>query len=435
MIISERTYRFSYNLWLVVLGTSLIFRMPATPLLILFAAFNLLFFKRMRFTKDRMLIMALIATPFLLDLLFLWNNESLTEGFKHAEKRLSLLLLPVCLLSQTHRFNTARVLRYYAWLSTLILVVCLLRFAWIEPELFLKYFSGKDLWEMGYTFANSTGNHAPALNMHTAFVVVINFYFLKEKAQNAKIRSVILPLLFFIASVILLFYINTRLAIANAFFGIILVSLYQKAKLFDLNVLKKLGLGVLIFGVLGIGFIKMFPYSIQKFSSVTFAHIDKVGRLDELEKPEETVFNSLVTRLSIWQSAFEVVKQHPFIGVGAADGKQELNRYYKNSDQQFLAQYEFPVHNQYLDFWIKFGILGLIVSLMYVGLFLYFGIKTRQVLCVFLFVLFASANTVDDFLIRFDGIVFSGLWLCFFAQAYVLDRESRKRGLEEQTHF
>ncbi|WP_442847074.1 O-antigen ligase family protein [Leeuwenhoekiella sp. H156] len=349
------------------------------------------------------------------------------EGLKHAEKRLSLVLFPICLLSQTHRFNVQRVLRYYAWLTTIILLFCLFRFAWIEPELFTKYLNGDDLWEMGYAFARSTGNHAPALNMHVAFTVVINFYFFINRTRDSGISSLLLRLFFLIISIILLFYINTRLAIASAFFGIVLISIYQNRKAFSLQIMKKLALGLILFAVLGLGFVKLFPYSIQKFSSVTFAHMDKVGKIDELENPEAMVFNGLVTRLSIWQSAFEVAKQHPWIGVGAADGKQELNRYYKNSDQQFLAKYDFPAHNQYLDFWIKFGILGLLICLIYIGAFAWIGLKTQQVLCIFFFVLFASANLVDDFLIRFDGITFSGFWLSFFAQAYLFDRESRER--------
>ena len=405
----------------------MIFRVPATVLLIIFAAYNLFFYKRMKFTAYRVFIILLIASPFLLDLLFFWNNDSLAAGLKHGEKRLALILLPVCLLSQTYRFNTFRVLRYYAWLVTLLVFICLLRFAWIESELFLKYLNGNELWEMGYAFAKSTGNHAPALNMHMAFVVVINFFFIVHRSQNSGMWSLILRILFFVISVILLLYINTRLAIVFAFIGMILVGVYQSKKLFSPQILKKLALGILIFGALGVGFVKLFPYSTQKFSSVTFAHMDKVGRLDELEHPEETVFNGLVTRLSIWKTALQVAQNNPWVGVGSADGKKELIKQYKRTNQQFLAKYEFPAHNQYLDFWIKFGLLGLLVSFLYMGLFLYVGIQTRQVLCIFLFLLFAAANMVDDFLIRFDGIVFSGLWISFFAQNYILDFEHRKR--------
>ena len=392
MIVSERTYRFSYNAWLTILAISLVFRVPATLLLILFTVYNLLFFKRLKFTRKRLLFIALIASPFLLDLLFCWNNDVFTEGIKYAEKRISLLLLPLFILSQDHRLNLVLILRYYALATTAILSFCLVRFAVISPQLFNKYLNGIELWEMGYAFAQSINMHAPALNMHVAFVVVINFYFFKEALGQIRKTHIVWRLVFFLLSVIVLFYINTRLAILNAFFGIILVSL------------------------LGVGFVKIFPYSIQKFSDVTFAHLDKVGKLDELENPEAEAFNGLVTRLSIWKSSLEVALKNPVVGVGAADGKQEVVKHFKDTNQQFLAKYEFPVHNQYLDFWIKFGFLGLLIALLYVFLFVYIGIASRQVLCVFFFILFASSNFVDDFLIRFDGIVFSGIWLSIFTK-------------------
>ena len=366
---------------------------------------------------------ALIASPFLLDLIFLWNNESLIEGLKHAEKRVSLLILPLFILGQTFRFNTMRILRYYAWITTLILSLGLVRFAIISPDLFVKYLNGKDLWEMGYAFARSLNNHAPALNMHVAFVVVINFYVLKNRPSGLKLWQTGLRILFFMSALVLLFYINTRLAILNAFLGIVLVILYENKQFFAMKTLKKGALGILIFTALGLGFVKVFPYSIEKFSTVTFAHLDKVGKLDELENPEATAYNGLVTRLSIWQSALFVAIDHPVLGVGAADGKKELNAYYKNTNQHFLAKYKFPTHNQYLDFWIKFGLLGLCVSILYVSLFLVVGWQTNQVLAVFFFILFATANGVDDFLIRFDGIVFSGLWLSVFAQSFIFKQK------------
>ncbi|RXG17922.1 O-antigen ligase-like membrane protein [Leeuwenhoekiella aestuarii] len=416
MIVSERTYRFSYNAWLIILAVSLIFRVPATILLILFTIFNLVFFKRLKFTRKRLFFILLIASPFLLDLLFFWNNDVFTEGIKHAEKRVSLLLLPLFILSQNHRLNTILILRYYALATTAILSFCLIRFAIISPELFNKYLNGIDLWEMGYEFARSIKMHAPALNLHVAFVVVINFYFFKEALGQIRKTHIVWRFVFFLLSLIVLFYINTRLAIVSVFFGIILVSLLGNKAVFSAKTFKKLAVGLVVFIVLGIGFVKLFPYSIQKFSNVTFAHLDKVGKIDQLENPEAEAFNGLVTRLSIWKSSLEVALKNPVIGVGAADGKQDVVTYFKDTNQQFLGKYKFPVHNQYLDFWIKFGILGLVVSLFYVFLFLYIGIASRQVLCVFFFILFASANFVDDFLIRFDGIVFSGIWLSIFTK-------------------
>ncbi|WP_051621368.1 O-antigen ligase family protein [Leeuwenhoekiella sp. MAR_2009_132] len=425
MIVSERTYRFNYNIWLIILAVSLIFRLPATLLLILFVAYNLFFYKHLKFIKKRLLFIGLIASPFLLDLIFLWNNELLQEGLKHAEKRISMLLLPFFILTQNHRFNTALIVRCYAILTTLILSFCLIRFAVISPELWAKYLNGVDLWEMGYRFASSINMHAPALNLHVAFVVVINFYFLKEGFTKVSKKYQIWRVIIFITSIIILFYVNTRLAILNAFIGILLITFYKKISVTEFKANKKLVLGLALFITLAIAFVKVFPYSIEKFTSVTFNNLDKVGKLDDLENPEKTAYNGLVTRLSIWKSGVELACRNSVLGVGAADGKKELIKYFKETHQNFLFKYEFPVHNQYLDFWIKFGLLGALIAFIYVGLFAYIGFTSKQLLCVFFFILFATSNFVDDFLIRFDGIVFSALWLSIFTK-HALDDPQNK---------
>ena len=171
--------------------------------------------------------------------------------------------------------------------------------------------------------------------------------------------------------------------------------------------------GVLFF------FVQNNPYMKEKYSSVTFAYMDKVGKLDEIEHPEFKVFNSLVTRVSIWKSGWELaIKNLPF-GVGASDGKPELVKYFKQTNQHFLAKYEFPTHNQFLDFLIKFGILGPLVVLLYIFTIGYLGFSLKNAVVLSFFFLFFTSNLTDDFLLRFDGIAFSGLWMAIFGSYWL----------------
>ncbi|MNF79262.1 O-Antigen ligase [compost metagenome] len=147
--------------------------------------------------------------------------------------------------------------------------------------------------------------------------------------------------------------------------------------------------------------------------------MDKVGKLDEIDHPEIKVFNSLVTRVSIWKSAWELSVQNLPFGVGAADGKSELNKYYAATNQQFLAKYEFPTHNQFLDFLLKFGILGPLVVILYIFTICYLGYDLKNGMILSFFLIFFTSNLTDDFLLRFDGIAFSGLWLSIFGSYWL----------------
>lgn len=431
MIISKEAYSSIYTAFVILIGCLLIFRLPATYSLWLFVLFNIANYKHLNYNRTKWIFIVIIASPFLLDLLFLWNNSSLTEGIKHAEKRTALLLFPILIIGQDIRLNLKKILRYYSIITTAIMVVVFIRFVLVYPDLFYKYLAGKDLWEMGYKFGDSMGMHAPALNMHIAFVTVTNFYFfIKSFEAKKKFVGIVANLVILLLSIFILLYINTRLAIVNAFIGFLIVILYRSRQRFSPRKTGFLLLtGIFLSAVMFFAFSKMDPHIIDKYSGVTFAHIDKTGRLDEVENPEATIFNSLVTRLSIWKAAGEVAVNNLPLGAGAGDGKHELNDYYTATNQKFLAKYEFPVHNQLLDFLLKFGILGALVFLIFILFIAFLGLKTEESLILFFFWLFFTSNMMDDFLIRFDGITFSALWISLFAHHYLCTLPNKDRSI------
>ena len=50
---------------------------------------------------------------------------------------------------------------------------------------------------------------------------------------------------------------------------------------------------------------------------------------------------------------------------------------------------------------------------------------TKSALALFFFILFSTSNLTDDFLLRFDGIVFSAFWICLFASKHTLNVSSK----------
>jgi O-antigen ligase len=410
-----------YELVLAALAGILVFRVPATIGILLFVGYNLFFYKQLVFSKQQWIPILVIAIPVLLDILFLWNNESISGGFKHMEKRVSTFVFPLLIISQASALNLNRVLRIYSYVFSIIMFLLFVRFIIVYPELINKYLSGIDLWEMGYSFANSTTVHAPALNMHVSFLVVVNFYLLiRGLLGGSAVKSKFLSLGIFVWSFVLLLIVNTRLAIANAVLGLFLILFMELAKRVSrIKLLKStFALAILIL-VSFIAFAEAFPYAKQKFTTVTFSNMDMVGRLDEFEDPEGTIYNSLVTRLSIWKTAWERAQDDLWLGVGAADGKDELNQAYLDTNQQFLAKYKFPTHNQYLDFLLKFGVLGFVGVIVYILHIAWLGVKLKHSVILFFFVLFFTSNLTDDFLIRFDGITFSAFWISVFASVYL----------------
>ncbi|MDX6180981.1 O-antigen ligase family protein [Flavobacterium sp. Fl-77] len=399
----------------------MIFRKPCSLLIILFAVFNLIFLKKAKYSKTSLILMGCIASPILLELLLFWNNDSFVKGLKAIEKSTSLIVFPLFIIGNYKRVKFFRIVEIYTLATTFVLLFFFIRFVIVFPELINKYLGGTDLWEMGYKFSDSIGIHAPALNMHLAFVSVCTLYFVFYSFSNReKTIFKIGRIAVFILSFFFVLFVNTRMALVNVLAGfIILLFLDLKAKInLKKLLLTSLALLFLLGGILFL-FIQKNPYMKEKYSTATFAYMDKVGKLDEIDHPEVKVFNSLVTRLSIWKSAWELsLKNLPF-GVGASDGKKELVKYYKQTNQQFLAKYKFQTHNQFLDSFLKFGFFGPMIVLLYIFTIGYLGYDLRNAIILSFFLLFFTSNLTDDFLLRFDGIAFSGFWFSIFSSYWL----------------
>ena len=426
MTISEKQFNKVFSFFLVAIACTLIFRKPCTWLIFAFAIFNMFYFKKIKLSRKALILASTIASPFLLELLLFWNNDSFAQGIKSLEKTVSLVLFPLIILGNYKRISFQKLLQFYVNSTTLVMIVFVLRFVFVFPEHITKYWHGIHLWEMGYVFANSIGIHAPALNMHLVFVSISALYLLLQRCQTKKkIGLVFISFLIFVISFFVVLLVNTRMALFNVLVGYLLVLFSFFAAQFDLKkvLLYTAVIGGVVCGVLFL-FIQKNSYMKEKYSTVTFAYMDKVGKLDDIDHPEIKVFNSLVTRVSIWQSAWELSLQHLPFGVGASDGKPELVNYYKQTNQYFLAKYAFPTHNQFLDSLLKFGVLGPLVVLLFIGTIGYLGIDLKNALIFAFFFLFFTSNLTDDFLLRFDGITFSGFWFSIFGSFWLQQKSN-----------
>lgn len=74
-------------------------------------------------------------------------------------------------------------------------------------------------------------------------------------------------------------------------------------------------------------------------------------------------------RLPIWQASFEVVKQHPWLGIGL--DKDNWNTSYNAFAPKYNAPLDLPAHNMFLSFWAKSGIF----ALLFIVLFLFSSFK------------------------------------------------------------
>lgn len=421
MINSKENFYKIQQLLITLIACTIFFRAFCTILIIVFAIYSACHYKYLQWPKNGLKYGLWLSLPMVLEIIFFWNNSTLTVGLKSMEKSISFIIFPLFILGSYKKISFYLIANYYRHIASLILILLLIRFAIISPELVNKYLNGVHLWEMGYVFTNSFNNHAPAVNMHVAFLTIINsYFFIKEFKKRSIINFSLLA-----TNVFSLFIINTRIALATTIICILILILdlsYRKVKTKFLFI-KKICITLFVISSIVIIAFKTNPFMKEKYSNVTFAHMDKIGKLDEIDNPESTVFNAFVTRLSIWKSSYELGLKQPLYGYGSGDAKKELVTYFKDTNQKFLAKYEFPVHNQILDYFIKYGILGALLVIIYLFSSIVIGFKSKNILLVCFGINFLISNLFDDYLIRFDGIVFYAIWFSLGMSSYLKNKE------------
>lgn len=120
--------------------------------------------------------------------------------------------------------------------------------------------------------------------------------------------------------------------------------------------------------------------------------------LDQFQQGRDINEFSLSRRLAAWQSALDVARQNPWLGVAPADAEMAMMRQYDWRDYGVQPQNRVMIHNQYLHFLVGGGVLGLGLWLLLLGWPLVQPTTRRNpYIRSFLFVM-ATAMLVDSLL-------------------------------------
>jgi O-antigen ligase len=131
--------------------------------------------------------------------------------------------------------------------------------------------------------------------------------------------------------------------------------------------------------------------------------------------------NSLLVRLGIYQCSLGLLNQYYLTGVGPDHLQLELDRCYYRFPADVYSRQHFNTHNQYLDYWLSYGIIGLLIlcTVFFIPLF----IARKQDLIYMLFLLLLLICFLgENILSRQAGIVFYA-----FFNAMLLTQMTTKR--------
>lgn len=144
----------------------------------------------------------------------------------------------------------------------------------------------------------------------------------------------------------------------------------------------------------------------QRFLSLYPRIYQTIWELDTYFKTGDPNLKSLAQRIEFVKAAITVFKEHPFFGVGTGNWKQEFIEAYQKNQSKLDPQHYGSSHNQYLNYLVKFGILGFL-WIMFAWIYpLFLANKQQFYPAVMLLFIIGIANFSDSNLEAHMGISF-----------------------------
>jgi hypothetical protein len=123
--------------------------------------------------------------------------------------------------------------------------------------------------------------------------------------------------------------------------------------------------------------------------------------------------HSLLQRIEHWRAAIHIINNHFYFGVGTGDAPMAFNTSYDEISSNLHSDYRHRSHNQFLAFWVSFGIIGIMSLLLLNAAIFRHTSVSKNYLYVFFGVLLFLSFLPEDTLETQQGATFIGFFLGF----------------------
>ncbi len=124
--------------------------------------------------------------------------------------------------------------------------------------------------------------------------------------------------------------------------------------------------------------------------------------------------HSLLERLEFWNTAWQIIKEQPFLGVGTGDVRISFEKKYLENNSLLEEDNRWRAHNTYLTTWLTFGVFGL---LYFLSMLWYFGreqLYQNQWIGLVFLAIFVSTFFLEDTLETQTGVTFFSFFFGIF---------------------
>jgi O-antigen ligase len=376
-------------------------------ILICFTIHTLIHFrkKNIAFLKNKEVW--LIASIFFINVLGILYSNYYSEGYKDAVHQMGILLFPACLA-----LTGPNLYKYKIPLLKIFGFTCTITILYLYFESFrtihyfnLPYSSILMPAFLNHNFSAPIELHATYLSMYVALSISI-FIYLFFKQPGLKSATYIFCCVVLLTGLIQLSSRSVFISICVILIVGIPALLIQSKKKIYFFFIALLASLLIIAAITDVGSLKK-----RYFTDLE----------NDLTENAKTVDNS-ETRMKRWDMEFGIIQKFPLIGYGSGSEKYILtDKYFEN---KFYRSYllQLNSHDQYLSFWLKTGIIGLLLYLY----ILYYGfasaIKSKDFLLLSFMIILCIVSISENILDVNKGVFFYS----FFFSLFLLSNSQEK---------
>ena len=131
----------------------------------------------------------------------------------------------------------------------------------------------------------------------------------------------------------------------------------------------------------------------------------------ELHEAKDPNGHSLLQRFAYWKTAWAVINDHPWLGVGIGDINREMENKYNETGSTLKPENRNRSHNMYLTTWMGVGVIGVLLLLWGICYFGWIGFKEQHLVLLAFSVIVFFTMCLEDSLETQAGASFIGFFI------------------------
>lgn len=331
---------------------------------------------------------------------FFWTEDT-HRYFSFIERNLSWLIFPLILADKVKEKIDLKLFKKVVFIG--LVIFALINELAIINDFFTTTAHEKTVrlfFSRYYQLSNAiriSNIHHSYLSLYNIIGLIFGLSFMKNSTR---------PLLAAVGSLLLLFYnfqLGSRIffAISLLFFFYACIFLFHRGDKY---------LKIFLVSIV-VGFI-WFSKPILSHSYSRF-----ISRIEATFAPRTTP--SEFYRPDRWKICFELIQDNPILGLGPADVEKGLQAKYRENDFMISVSEKYNSHNQYLDYALRFGLIGGLLLISILGLLCVNTCLNRNYDIMLVFLVFSIAMITENYLSVQRGIVpFCMLSALFYNESF-----------------